>query len=275
MELSDLEMGMKYLSSQGYTLNVQEIAMLTANLNKLQADEKFGKVYFWGKIFGKSRDYYVAFGLRDQNVEFPSKQFYCATGEKFEFADLPILTDEDASKISTFPQDAAFGGEPDGVLFAAVDGDDEGADAEYLTELHRVAFTVQSLNQDTSVVPAEAYVLNDAHQVVEAPDFKGMKYAALSDLSSYAHFRPAENVGKLRAMAKDDVDWKNGNFLDKLTTSLPKKSWVSRLDAGTASVQLRSLLWPGYAFYAVAQKSYYGGVYIGHGIRNNDLAFLY
>merc|ERR1719149_43101 len=137
MELSDLEMGMKYLSSQGYTLNVQEIAMLSANLNKLQAEEKFGKVYFWGKIFGKARDYYVAYGLRDQNVEFPSKQFYCATGEKFEFADLPILTDDDAAKISSFPQ-----------------------------------------------------------------------YAALSDLSSYAHFRPAENVGKLRAMAKDDVDRK-------------------------------------------------------------------
>ena len=31
MELCDLEMGLKHLSSQGYTLNVQEIAMLNAS----------------------------------------------------------------------------------------------------------------------------------------------------------------------------------------------------------------------------------------------------
>lgn len=273
MELCDLELGLKHLSSQGYTLNVQEIAMLNANLNKLQAEEKFGKIFFWGKIFGKGRDYFIAYGLRDQNVEFPSKQFYCATDEKFEFADLPVLTDDDAAKISTFAQDTAFSGEPDSLLFTPVD-DDEGAEPEFLTELHRVAYTIQSLNHDTSVVPVDAYVLNDAHQVVEAPDYKGLQYASLSDLASYAHFRPAENVGKLRAMAKDDVDWKNGNFLDRLTSSLPKKSWATRLDAGSSSVHLRSLLWPGYAFYAVAQKSYHGSIYIGHGIRNNDLAFL-
>ena len=31
LELCDLEMGLKHLSSQGYTLNVQEIAMLNAS----------------------------------------------------------------------------------------------------------------------------------------------------------------------------------------------------------------------------------------------------
>jgi len=275
MELCDLELGLKFLSSQGYTLNVGEIAMLNANLNKLQAEEKFGKVFFWGKMFGKARDYYVAYGLRDANVEFPAKQFYVATDEKFEFADVPVLTDDDAARIATFSGDAAFNGEPDSLLFPPPDDVDENAELEYLTELHRVGYTIQQLNHDTSVVPASAYVLNDAHQVVEAPDFKGLPYAALGDMASYAHFRPAENVGKLRAMARDDVEWKNSNFLDRLTSSLPKKSWACRLDAGNSAVQLRSLLWPGYAFFAVANKGYFGGLYIGHGVRNNDLAFLY
>lgn len=75
-------------------------------------------------------------------------------------------------------------------------------------------------------------------------------------------------------MAKDDVEWKNSNFLDRLTSALPTGCWAKRLDATNATIQLRSLLWPGYAFYAVAHKSYFGAVYIGNGQKNSDLPFL-
>lgn len=273
MEVVDLDMGLKYLSSQGYTLNVGEISMLTASFSKLQAEEKYGRIYFWGKIFGKSRDYYVAYGLRDKDVEFPSKQFYCATDEKFEFADLPVLTPEERDAISTYPADSPFTGEPDVPLFPK-DENDENAEENPLTELHRVSCTIEAIDSDTSVVPVEAYILNDAHQVVPCAEYAGLAYSDLNELNSYAHFRPAKNIGKLRAMAKDDIEWKNSNFLDRLTSTLPIGCWAKRLDPTTSSVQLRSLSWPGYVFYAVAQKSYFGSVYIGHGIKNADLPFL-
>lgn len=48
----------------------------SSGLSKLQADQKYGQIYFWGKIQGASNDYYVAYGLREKDIDFPSKQ-YC------------------------------------------------------------------------------------------------------------------------------------------------------------------------------------------------------
>lgn len=38
--------------------------------------------------------------------------------------------------------------------------------------------------------------------------------------------------------------------------------------------QLRSLLWPGYFFYYAANELTWGSMYIGDGLRNNDLIFM-
>ena len=88
----------------------------------MQADEKFGRIFFWGKIFGKNKDYYLAYGLREKDVDFPAKKFYCATGEKFEFGDLPVITDEEREVLSVFPGENVFTGEPDSLLFPPADG---------------------------------------------------------------------------------------------------------------------------------------------------------
>lgn len=72
--------------------------------------------------------------------------------------------------------------------------DDEAVEENLLTELHRVSFTIENLDHDTSVVPADAYILNDRHQVVPWAEYRGLAYSELSDLNSYAHFRPAKNV---------------------------------------------------------------------------------
>jgi hypothetical protein len=124
--------------------------MLKANLAKLQADEKFGKIHFWGKIFGGANDYYIAYGLRDADVDFPSKHFYCATGDNFAFADLPSLSADDAAAVSDFAVDAAFTGDLDYQLFPAGDGEEEGR-RQTLTELHRLSHTVSSIDADTAV----------------------------------------------------------------------------------------------------------------------------
>jgi radial spoke head protein 9 len=37
---------------------------------------------------------------------------------------------------------------------------------------------------------------------------------------------------------------------------------------------LRSLLYPGYAFYYNSQEMTWGGLYVGDGLQNNDLVFM-
>jgi hypothetical protein len=55
-----------------------------AGLTKVRIDGQFSKndannfpVYFWGRINGVHDDYYIGYGLKNQeNNEMPSKQFY-------------------------------------------------------------------------------------------------------------------------------------------------------------------------------------------------------
>ena len=37
---------------------------------------------------------------------------------------------------------------------------------------------------------------------------------------------------------------------------------------------VRSMVWLGYTFYYDSQTATYGGMYVGTGIRNNDLIFM-
>ena len=141
--------------------------------------------------------------------------------------------------MAHFDSSLPFSGEPDSVMFPPAEDQEEGAEplpGASLTELHRLSALVADVDTATAVVPAGAYLLNDLHQVVPANDYKGLSFAELSDLGNFAHFRPAENAAKLRAMASDDVAWKNGSFLDTLTSSLPQGCWAKRTDVTAGSV---------------------------------------
>jgi len=51
-------------------------------------------------------------------------------------------------------------------------------------------------------------------------------------------------------------------------------SWGLQFERGSGLVTLRSLLWPGYAFYHVPGSRKFGGVYAGTGEKNLDLPFM-
>ena len=75
-------------------------------------------------------------------------------------------------------------------------------------------------------------------------------------------------------MVRDDIEWKISGFLDSLKDDLPCGTWALRDEGCGASVHLRSLAWPGYAAFHVPRTRYFGGVYIGMGVKNYDLPFL-
>lgn len=281
MELFDLEHGLNFVSGLGHTLNVHELCGIQAGLAKVQSDQKYDKIYFWGKVFGATSDYYVAYGLRDTDFEFPSKQFFFAN-ETFAFAELPAVTEDEVDTIVGLQDSgvvaAAFTGDPGTPLQAAepAEGEGEGEaqeETKVLTEAHRLALTVIDVDRDTSAVPKGAYMLNEAHQVMRVADFKGLSFSAAQDIASYVHFRPAESTAKLRALASDDVQF-HAEFLDSLTDDMPKGGWAARTDAASSFISLRSLVWPGYCAFHIPGTPKFGGVYFGHGSRNKDLPFL-
>lgn len=272
MDVYDIDHYLKYLVGQGYTLNIEELTAIQAGLTTLKRDRNYSKIYFWGKIFGATNDYYIAYGLHDVDYEFPSKKFFFATND-FVFAELPNITEDEADAIVRLEEanivSGTFTGDPGMPL-----GQGSGiCDELLITEAHRLAQSVLDIDMDTAVVPKGAYVLNESNQVMQSSTFKGLAFSAAEDLASYVHFRPAADVTKLRALAADDVQFYN-SFFDPLTGDLPKGSWSMRTDTSYSHVVLRSLVWPGYSAMHIPGTPKFGGLYIGHALKNKDLPFL-
>jgi len=278
MELFDMEYGLKSVSSAGNVLNCQELVGLQAGLTVLRSKEKFGSVYLWGKIFGTKKDYYIAYGLRDSEFEFPSKNFYYAS-EDFEFQPLARLTEEVADQIIEQGVDKPFTGIPDTPLVEPKPDEEPPAEGEPtgapppLKEVDRLSQVVQEIDFDTAVVPKGAYSLNEAHMVVPSSEFKGLGLTEAKALSSYVHFRPPTSVACLRALARTDIIFYS-NFLDPLESDLPMGCWAVRQEASISLVTLRSLSWPGYVMYHVPGTTKFGGLYFGYAQKNRDLPFL-
>jgi len=283
MEFFDLEQGLKSIASAGSVLNCQELTGLQAGLSLLRSKEKYPQIFLWGKILGQSADYYVAYGLRDSDFEFPSKDFFYS-GEDFEFKALPRLTEDVADRIIEVlsEKERPFMGKPEELLEAPADGEDPPADEggedsadkpPKLTEVDRLAQVVQEIDFDTAVVPRGAHSLNEAHVVVPSSDFKGLGLTEATAISKYVHFRPPTSVACLRALARADVQF-YANFLDSLESDLPKGCWAVRQDPSATLVTLRSLSWPGYVAYHVPGTTKYGGLYFGYAQRSRDLPFI-
>ncbi|MCB0368789.1 MAG: hypothetical protein KDD45_04905 [Bdellovibrionales bacterium] len=64
------------------------------------------------------------------------------------------------------------------------------------------------------------------------------------------------------------------NFLDALSSDAIKSSWSVQSDASRTEITLRSLLWPGYVGYHRTNSVIFGGVYMGNGLRSQDLPFI-
>eukprot|EP00971_Amphidinium_carterae_P285894 5676514-Amphidinium_carterae.1 len=172
----ELDFGLKAVSSGGFVLNSDELLGLQAGLMLLQSKQRHDSIYFWGKILGQEMDYYIAFGLRDVDFEFPSKVFYYARHD-YQFQALQRLTEEQADQILEMGIELPFTGIPDSPLQSLEANVGQGAS---LCEVHRLAQIVQEIDFDTAAVPAGAYAL-------------------------YVHFRPPTSVQALRAIAKTDV----------------------------------------------------------------------
>lgn len=126
MDLNDLEQGLKAVSSAGFVLSCEELTSVQAGLTLLKVQEKLQSACFWGKILAQQRDYYIAFGLKDSEPEYPGKSFFYA-GEDFVFKSLPFLTEEVGEAITMMRIMTPLTGVPSTPLMPMLEGTDSGA----------------------------------------------------------------------------------------------------------------------------------------------------
>ncbi|KAL8273465.1 hypothetical protein Esti_002531 [Eimeria stiedai] len=261
MEVSDLELGMQYLSSAGVALNLYELTSIQAALLTLQKKQKQDKIYFWGRVRCQQDDYYIAYTVGKSDFIYPQKEFSFSTGH-FEFRRLP---DSTALRLRNKPNKALLCGDPTRVVEAREghtanafgdsqsdeDENEDGAAVRKLTEADLLASLVQRIDTATSAVPRGAHRLH-RNKIISAAEFKGLSPTEAQSLSSWVHFRPADDCKLDHKRSFNSMIYVNIVLLVLFNIDVASSSWVTRIDPISNCVTLRSLLWPGYVAYTVA-----------------------
>lgn len=212
----------------------------------------------------------------------PSKKWYFATTKNLTLQQIPDLTAAFTTVAASL--NGRFLGNPSKLLGPDADAPEEedSLDEEgnpkpktvRFSEAHRLAYVLNSIDHDTGLVPKGAYIVNPTHYVTENNLFIGLNATEATDLSSYYHFRKAEHPLRANSLYKPGLVAAT-DFLDPASEDTPSgSSWSVRLDSGKATVELRSLKWPGYFFLHSLGTPKYGGVYIGDGQENKDVSFM-
>ena len=145
--------------------------------------------------------------------------------------------------------------------------------AKHVTELNRLAHVVRSIDQNCSVVPKGAFKYTPLKETIHNEAFKGLNKDQAFSLENWQHFRVIQQQDKVGIMLRDEAVY-NSKFLDDTIADFPKKSWSLTKDCTESVANLRNNLWPGHFSFHRVNTPLYGSLYIGYGIRNNDLPFM-
>ena len=286
MNIEDgLEEQMKEISSvNGVCLSIEELIKILTMLDQLKSDIKCDEMQFWGKIIGAEKDYYIARAFYYKGYKnFPKKKYFFCSSNNFIFSELPEIQPHHFDEFYKF--NTYFIGNPDLILEKFDSSQNKNTNEvigdtfkpqlkkKNMTETDRLSFVVRTIDHDTSSVPLGAYKMLPISEIRRNDLFEGLSSDDLDKKEKYLHLRPVENQEK-----KDKIDMGKAvldfDFLDSIVEDPIKDCWSIHVDNMKTICTLRNLVWPGYFAYHKANTNEFGGVYIGHGIKNVDIAFM-
>lgn len=230
--------------------------------------------------------------------EFPTKTFYWCTAANWSFKKFRELNTQHKEKYNSIQ--GGFKGDGKHV-YIQVDGHrEEGEEAvkeeksekerdpladtseedpmkdfipRNLTEEDRLLYTVHAVENDCSIVPKGSFRMTQEHEVERNASFRGLSSDTAFNLNQYSHFRNCQDAGKKELLLKDDAVFQP-DFLDEVSTDLPNGCWSVQQDSNGKSAIIRNHVWAGYTAYHQTGTNTFGGVYVGDGLKNADLAFM-
>ena len=215
---------------------------------------------------------------KPQTANMPTKTFYWCSSQSFCFASLPAVAADKGAQLIALG--SLFTGEFGTVLIESTEAP-KVIDAargivlqpKHLTELDRLAATVQEIDRSCSSVPRGALKYTPLHQVVTNEAFRGLTKDEAFKLEGWVHSRAVENQTQKDLIARHEAVYSD-DFLDNVSEDKPRHCWSIIKDTTGTVATLRSQLWPGYFAYHRSNTPIYGSVYIGEGIKNIDLPFM-
>ncbi|KAK3597405.1 hypothetical protein CHS0354_040135 [Potamilus streckersoni] len=275
MESESLYLNIDYVGSSGIILSPEQKAALQTSLVILQSENKFSKVYFWGKILGIKDDYFIAQGVGKDELE-GRKTFY--SKDCIHWGLLPPATRQmrDTSKLAKgrFTGDPSFEFEHSETKKVG-EGEETAEEEETINikEEDRLSSVIADIDEDVRIVPRAAFIKTPLAHVIPNRSFEGLTVSESAKLCNYMHFRHPKLLLEKSLLQRANLD-KAIDFLDTLEEDIPKGSWSMQFERGSGLLTLRSLLWQGYVFYHIPGTRKFGSVYMGTGEKNLDLPFM-
>ncbi|KAK2152256.1 hypothetical protein LSH36_334g04014 [Paralvinella palmiformis] len=275
MDARDLHLNIDYVGTAGIILSPEQKAALQTSLTILQSNQKFSRVYFWGKILGVKDDYYIAQGVGSD--EFSERKILYSK-DCIRWGLLPPATDEMREKAKLakgrFTGDPSFEFEHTEIKKIG-EGDDATEEEETITikEEDRLAAVISEIDSDVRIVPRRSYIKTPTGQGFVNRSFEGLSVSEAAKLCNYMHFRNPKQLQEKSLLQRANLD-KAIDFMDPVDEDIPKGSWSLQFERGSGLVLLRSVLWLGYVFYHVPGTRHYGSIYVGTGEKNMDLPFM-
>ena len=144
--------------------------------------------------------------------------------------------------------------------------------AKPITELDRLANVWYQI-KDHQCYPKGAIKFTPAQKTEWNEAFSGLSLEDAKKVENWQIMRKPTKKEILDLHARGEAVY-NPDGMENVSDDFPIKSWSIQNDATGTVVTIKSHLWPGQYSYHKCNTDIVGCVYMGDGIRNNNLPFM-
>ncbi|CAG9858602.1 unnamed protein product [Phyllotreta striolata] len=275
MNLNDILHSLDCSGHFGHVVSTEEAIILYNSLLILQNENHFKEVFFWGKIFGSEKDYYIAYGY-EKDILY-GKVFYYSLN-CIDWGLMPKATK--MGLLLTPLCTTKFQGDPSLIIDILIEKEEtlvpakrKQAELRKLKEEDRLAATVSLIFDEAGIIPRMGIFRRPDGMVINNTAFEGLKSIDAREWSSYLHFRVPTRKQNTNLLTSDDYNYAT-DFLDPIDMDIPEGCWMLRIGQAEDVAILKSLHWPGLVFYHHLRTPKHGFLYFGHGKRCLDVPFM-
>lgn len=141
-----------------------------------------------------------------------------------------------------------------------------------LTEANRLAVVVNAIENDCHICPVGAFKMTPQHELRRNEAFRGLNKDDASLSQCYQYFRNVQQDDKKALLDKNDAPF-HKDILDSLAKATLGE-WSNQMDERGNVACFRSLSWPGFQMYHLSGSCKFGNMYIGDGLKNQEVHFI-
>ncbi|KAJ8931066.1 hypothetical protein NQ314_016095 [Rhamnusium bicolor] len=222
----------------GHIISSEESIILHNSLLILQNENHFRRIFFWGKIFGAEKDYYVAYGYT-RDVLHGRTFYYSMNCVKWGLLPQPTKNGLMLTPLCS----TKFQGDP------ALKR--KQAQIKKLKEEDRLATIIHLVTDEAAVIPRGALFRRPDGVIVENLSFEGLSALEAREIKSFLHLRKPTQKWNTNLLTREDYNYAM-DFLDPLDLEIPEGCWMIQITAAEDLIILKSVYWPGMIFFSLS-----------------------